>query len=28
VLEDAPILLEVLLIDRAGRVVASHHPSA
>jgi cobalt-precorrin-5B (C1)-methyltransferase len=28
VLEDAPILLEVLLIDRAGRVVASHQPSA
>jgi cobalt-precorrin-5B (C1)-methyltransferase len=28
VLEDAPILLEVLLIDRTGRVVASHQPSA
>lgn len=28
VLEDAPIALDVLLIDREGRVVASHQPSA
>ncbi len=28
VLEDAPIRLDVLLIDRAGRVVATHHPPA